>query len=102
MIQLLDEDVLLILFPPPLRGIHDRQQQHAVAVVGVLEALRADQHRAMADLRELGRYFVIGDRRALRDDFLEEKAQILDVPLPVAKLIEGNPDCVVRLVSKVL
>jgi hypothetical protein len=95
--EFVDENVFPVLSLPPLGGIDDRQQQHAVAVVGVLEALCADQHRATADMRKRRSDLVVEDRRALRDHLLKEKPQLVYVPLSIAQPRERHPDRLVPI-----
>ena len=89
----LAEAQLPLPFRPALLGdVLDREQKGETVVVGVKQLAGVEEHDAPTQVRELVLDLVALDRQALGDHRLEQVAQIGDVPLPIAELVERPAD----------
>jgi hypothetical protein len=81
--------------PAPLGDVLDREQERGGVVVGVEQPAGVEEHGAPAEAGEVVLDLVALDRHAPRDDLLEQVAQVGDVPLAVAELVEVAAEGVV-------
>ena len=78
---------------PLTLGVIGYRKQDAVFFIRPADALGVEPHDAPADLLEVMFDPVILDRAVLLNNLLKQPAQLRNVPLPVAKLINAPADC---------
>ncbi len=77
---------------PALGDVVDGQQNPIGSDGGVAQAAGVEQHRALAQLRELMVHLEIIESVILREDFLEQRPQPGNVPLAIAQVVNEPAD----------
>ena len=73
---------------PALGDVLDGEQDRRAAIVRLQQPPRVEQHRALADVLELVLHLVVVELVVARQHLLEQPAQLGDVPLAVAQLVQ--------------
>jgi hypothetical protein len=87
--RFLRKEVLCVVAPPSFRDVLERDQQRG-AVAGLREPAGADQQGALSDARERAGDLAAHDRARLRDDPVQERPELVHVPLAVAEIEQAS------------